>query len=63
MRFDLGIAPKGVFVVEYRGERSKQMRCQNRPLIIREALSKLLDFSDRSHGTIIVSPYPKQVTR
>jgi len=61
IRFDLGIAPKGpgntlILVMEYRRERSKQMRCQNGPLIIRQVLSELLDFGDRSHGTIIVGP-------
>jgi len=62
IRFEVGIAPKRlgyafVLVVEDRWKRPKQMSCQNCPVVLRQVLSELFNFSDRSHGTIIVGPH------
>jgi len=62
IRVELGIAPKRlgsalVLVVEDGRKRSKEVSCQNGSIVFRQVLSKLLDFSDRGHGTIIVGSY------
>lgn len=62
IRFEVGIAPKRlgyafVLVVEDRWKRPEQVSCQNGPVVLRQVLSELFNFSDRGHGTIIVGPH------